>query len=68
MYNRFILEIYEKFLEKLEFSYFFKYYEIFLLELLISCLHNVKHNSMSSNWNGTNTVIALLLLLFIILI
>ena len=68
IYNRFVLNVFEVFLDKLEFSYFFKFYEVFLLELLISCLNNVKNNSMSSNWSGTNTVVSLILALVIILV
>jgi len=67
IYYKYILFVFEVFLDKLEFSYFFKLYEIFLLELLIGCFHNLKYNSMASNWDGTNTVCALLLLLFIFL-
>jgi hypothetical protein len=68
VYNKFVLNVFEVFLDKLEFSYFFKFYEVFLLELLISCLHNVRFNSMASNWNGTNTVVALILVLVIFLV
>lgn len=68
IYYRYILFVFEVFLDKLEFSYFFKLYEVFLLELLISCLHNIRFNSMQSDWDGTNTVIALMLLLLVFLV
>lgn len=67
IYYKYIFFVFEVFLDKLEFSYFFKLYEIFLLELLIGCFHNLKYNSMASNWDGTNTVCSLLILLFIFL-
>lgn len=65
IYNKTILFVFEVFLDKLEFSYFFKLYEVFLLELLISSFHNLHYNSMATNWDGTNTVISLILLLLI---
>jgi len=64
-YTKFLIGIFEVFLDKLEFSFFFKLYEVFLLDLLISCLHNVYFNSMDSNWEGTNTVISFILLSFV---
>lgn len=66
-YYKYIVFVFEVFLDKLEFSYFIKFYEVFLLELMIGCFHNVKFNSMATNWDGTNTVISLVLLLFVIL-
>lgn len=65
IYLRYVLFVFEVFLDKLEFSYFFKFYELFLMDLLICCFLNIQYNSMSSDWDGTNTVISLIIMLLI---
>ena len=65
VYNKYIVKILEIFIDKLEFSYLFKFYEIFLLDLLINSFHNIKYSSMDSNWEGTNTVVAFITLILI---
>ena len=64
-HDRFIIAMFEIFLDKLEFSYFFRLYEVFLLNLLVSCLHNIYFNPMNSNWDITNSVLAIIVLTLI---
>ena len=60
LYELFVFSLVELFIDKIQFSLFFKLYEIFLFDMIVSVLFNLQNNSTANNWQGTNTVVAII--------